>query len=66
MAQRIAAARGDWDLDGLRFIVLAYGRLTQVVARLRGGGHISVSLNLDVDAWRLGAELARLASAADG
>lgn len=62
----LAGARGDWDLDGLRFLVLAYGRLTQVVAGLHGGGHISVSLDLDVDAWQVGTKVARLAKAADG
>lgn len=57
----LAGARGDWDLNGLQFVVLAYGKLTQVIARLAGGGHLSVSLDSEVDAWWLGKELARLA-----
>lgn len=61
----LAGARGDWDLHGLQFVVLAYGKLTQVIARLPGGGHLSASLDSEVDASRVGKELARLATLAD-
>lgn len=61
----LAGARGDWDLGGLQFVVLGYGTLTQVLAPLRGGGHISLSANLGVDAFRLGKALADLAGRAD-
>ncbi|MGH6962641.1 MAG: hypothetical protein ACREE7_19345, partial [Dongiaceae bacterium] len=43
-------ARGDWDLDGLRYVAIAYGKLTQVVAPLPAGGHISLSLDRSSDA----------------
>lgn len=49
----LAGARGDWDLGGLKFIILGYGVLTQLVARLPAGGHISLSLDQDADAYEL-------------
>ncbi len=61
----LAGARGDWDLGGLQFVLLAYGKLTQLIARLPGGGHLSASLDSAVDAWRVGKDLGRLAAVAD-
>jgi len=52
-------------VDGLQFVPLAYGKLTQVIARLPGGGHLSASLDVGVDAWRVGKGLARLATTAE-
>ena len=56
----LAGARGDWDIGGLKFIVLGYGALTQLIAKLPGGGHISLSLQPEVDAFRLANRLADL------
>lgn len=50
----LAQARGDWDLNGLRYIVIAYGKLSQVVAPLPEGGHISLSLDRGTDAADVG------------
>ena len=50
----LAQARGDWDLNGLRYIVIAYGKLSQVVAPLPAGGHISLSLERGTDADDVG------------
>lgn len=50
----LAQARGDWDLDGLRYVAIAYGKLTQVIAVLPTGGHISLSLNRNSDATQVG------------
>ena len=50
----LARARGDWDLDGLRYIAVAYGKLTQVIAALPVGGHISLSLDRSVDPTQVG------------
>jgi hypothetical protein len=41
----LARARGDWDLDGMRYVAIAYGKLTQVITVLPAGGHISLSLD---------------------
>lgn len=53
----LARARGDWDLDGLRYVAIAYGKLTQVIAPLPAGGHISLSLDRSSDATRVGDSL---------
>jgi hypothetical protein len=50
----LAQARGDWDLNGLRYVVIAYGKLSQVVAPLPGDGHISLSLDRGTDAADVG------------
>jgi hypothetical protein len=50
----LAQARGDWDLNGLRYVVIAYGKLSQVVAPLPEGGHISLSLDRGTDAADVG------------
>ena len=50
----LARARGDWDLDGLRYVAVAYGKLTQVIAALPVGGHISLSLDRSVDPTQVG------------
>lgn len=61
----LAGARGDWDLKGLRFIILGYGTLTQLVARLPCGGHISLSLEQSADAYQLGNKLTTLLNEID-
>jgi len=62
----LARARGDWDLGGLRYVAIAYGKLTQVIAALPAGGHISLSLERGSAATRVGdALVAALASAAE-
>jgi len=53
----LARARGDWDLDGLRYVAIAYGKLTQVIAVLPAGGHISLSLERSSDATQVGEAL---------
>jgi hypothetical protein len=53
----LAQARGDWDLDGLRYVAIAYGKLTQVVAALPAGGHVSLSLERSSDATQVGEAL---------
>lgn len=53
----LAQARGDWDLNGLRYIVIAYGKLSQVVAPLPEGGHISLSVDRGTDAAEVGETL---------
>ena len=53
----MARARGDWDLNGLRYVAIAYGKLTQVVAPLPDGGHISLSIERGSDATQVGDEL---------
>jgi hypothetical protein len=53
----LAEARGDWDLDGLEFVVVAYGRVTQVVLRLPDGGHLTVSLQRSADAYDLAGKI---------
>ena len=53
----LARARGDWDLGGLRYVAIAYGKLTQVIAALPAGGHISLSLERGSDATQVGEEL---------
>lgn len=50
----LAHGRGDWDLNGLRYVVLAYGKLTQLVAPLAEGGHVSLSLDREADATDIG------------
>jgi sorbitol-specific phosphotransferase system component IIA len=50
----LAQARGDWDLNGLRYVVIAYGKFSQVVAPLPEGGHISLSLDRGTDAADVG------------
>jgi hypothetical protein len=50
----LAQGRGDWDLNGLRYVIVAYGKLTQVIAPLPEGGHISLSLDRGVDAGDVG------------
>jgi hypothetical protein len=50
----LAQARGDWDLNGLRYVMIAYGKLSQVVAPLPAGGHISLSLDRGTDAADVG------------
>lgn len=50
----LARARGDWDLGGLRYVAIAYGKLMQVIAALPTGGHISLSLGLGSDATQIG------------
>lgn len=50
----LAQARGDWDLNGLRYVVIAYGKLSQVVVPLPEGGHISLSLDRGTDAADVG------------
>ncbi|MCI0430900.1 MAG: hypothetical protein L0210_10215 [Rhodospirillales bacterium] len=61
----LAGARGDWDLDGLRYVAIAYGKLTQVIAGLPAGGHISLSLDRRSDPTQVGdAPTATLASKA--
>lgn len=61
----LARARGDWDLDGLRYVAIAYGKLTQVIAALPAGGHISLSLERISDATQVGdALIAALAPSA--
>jgi hypothetical protein len=57
----IAEARGDWDLDGLEFVVVAYGRVTQVVMRLPAGGHLTVSLQRSADAYDLAKKIQSVA-----
>jgi len=54
----LAQARGDWDLEGLRYIAIAYGKLTQVMAALPAGGHISLSLDRSSEATQVGDGLA--------
>jgi hypothetical protein len=53
----LAQGRGDWDLNGLRYIVIAYGKLSQVVAPLPEGGHISLSVDRGTDAAEVGETL---------
>ena len=50
----LARARGEWDLDGLRYVAIAYGKLTQVIAQLPAGGHVSLSLDRSSDATAVG------------
>ena len=50
----LARARGEWDLDGLRYVVVAYGKLTQMIAPLPAGGHVSLSLDRNSDATEVG------------
>jgi len=50
----LARARGEWDLDGLRYVAIAYGKLTQVIAPLPAGGHVSLSLDRSSDATEVG------------
>ena len=50
----LARARGEWDLDGLRYVAIAYGKLTQVIAVLPAGGHISLSLDRSSDPTQVG------------
>jgi hypothetical protein len=50
----LAQARGDWDLNGLRYVAIVYGKLTQVIAVLPAGGHISLSLDRGSDPTRVG------------
>ena len=40
----LAQARGDWDLNGLRYVVIAYGKFSQVVAPLPEGGGYQLGL----------------------
>ncbi len=49
-----ARARGDWDLDGLRYVAIAYGKLNRVIAPLPAGGHVSLSLDRSSDATAVG------------
>ncbi len=53
----LAGGRGDWDLGGLKFIILGYGVLTQLIAQLPAGGHISLSLDQAVGAYELAGRL---------
>jgi hypothetical protein len=50
----LARARGEWDLDGLRYVAIAYGKLTQVIPALPAGGHISLSLDRSSDPTQVG------------
>ena len=50
----LARARGEWDLDGLRYVAIAYGKLTQVIALLPAGGHITLSLDRKSDSTQVG------------
>ena len=62
----LAGARGDWDLDGLRYVAIAYGKLTQVIAPLPEGGHISLLFDGGSDPTVVGqALITGLASEAD-
>jgi len=56
----LAGGRGDWDLGGLKFIIVGYGVLTQLIAKLPAGGHISLSLDQEVNAYELGRKLTML------
>jgi hypothetical protein len=53
----LARARGDWDLDGLRYVAIAYGKLTQVIAFLPTAGHISLSLDRGCNPTQVGDSL---------
>lgn len=44
----------------LLFVVLAYRDMAQIVVRLGRGAHVSVATDPHLDAYRLGARLARL------
>ncbi len=53
----LARQRGELDCGGLRYVVVAYGNFNQLVIPLGPGAHLSVALELSVDAQRLASEL---------
>ncbi|MGH6931260.1 MAG: hypothetical protein ACREEE_02375 [Dongiaceae bacterium] len=54
----LARARGQWDLDGLRFIIVAYGKLTQIIIPLDQDSHVSCSLDAESEPWKIAGALA--------
>jgi len=60
-------ADGGGDLPGedyrVRFIVLAYNNVVQIVARLRPGDHVTVAASPGVDPYALGTKLTSLLDA---
>ncbi|WP_101298188.1 hypothetical protein [Halegenticoccus soli] len=53
----LAEGRGEWDVGGVEYVIVAYGAVTQVVLRLPEGRHLSVSLEKTADACRIAERL---------
>jgi hypothetical protein len=61
-----AKRRGDLDLDGVRYVIIRYGKQYQVILP-HGEGHVSVGVQLGADVARIAERIARaLAAAAPG